>query len=224
MIKVDTQGFDISSKSVAVIGCGGLGCNVCIHLAGAGVGRIFVCDYDTVSESNLNRQFVYNCNDIGQKKAFAMQRFLEKYAPESKIIAVDQKIESPDDLVFAKECDIIILAVDNVKSSKIANNFCKKEGIPLCAEGISGFYGSCCLYIPGETPCIECAGLLEADRNTANISTTAGIIGSLCTSLAIKYLIGDKSSAGRLFIYDNDEITSLKIKASKECKCMGGRN
>ena len=51
--------IDISRKTVCLIGCGGLGCNVSVHLAGAGTGKIFLCDFDRVEESNLNRQFLY---------------------------------------------------------------------------------------------------------------------------------------------------------------------
>ena len=56
-IKSEIQGFDISGKSAVIIGCGGLGTNVSVHLAGAGVGRLLIIDYDTVEERNLNRQF-----------------------------------------------------------------------------------------------------------------------------------------------------------------------
>ena len=60
-----TQGFSISDKSCAVIGLGGLGTNVAVHLAGAGVGKMYLCDFDTVSKTNLNRQFMYTAEDIG---------------------------------------------------------------------------------------------------------------------------------------------------------------
>ncbi len=220
MSKRETQGFDISKKSVAVIGCGGLGCSVCVHLAGAGAGTVFVCDYDTVGESNLNRQFVYALSDIGKSKAVLMSEFLCNYAPDCGIIPVDKKMEGSGDLSFAKDCDIIILAVDNNETRKLANDFCKDNNIPLVSGGISGFYGNGYLYIPGKTPCLECAGLLTDNFCGGNVSSTAGVIGALCAELAIKYLTGDFSPAGKLFVYDDCEMQSLKIKASPECGCL----
>ncbi len=56
-IKSDIQGFDISDKSAVIIGCGGLGTNVSVNLAGAGIGRLLLIDFDTVEERNLNRQY-----------------------------------------------------------------------------------------------------------------------------------------------------------------------
>lgn len=220
MSKQDVQGFDISSKSAAVIGCGGLGCNVCIHLAGAGIGRLYVCDYDTVSESNLNRQFIYNFSQIGKAKSDTMCSFLKAYAPDIEIIPVNKKIGSSGDLSFAEKCDIIILAVDNNETRRLANEFCRQSKIPLVSGGISGFYGNCYLYIPGKTPCLDCAGLLTDNSSGGNVSSTAGVIGALSSELAIKYLTGDLSSSGRLFIHDDSETQSLAIKASAKCGCV----
>ena len=55
-----TKAVDVTQKSAAVIGCGGLGCNISVHLAGLGIGKLILADFDTVSESNLNRQFCIN--------------------------------------------------------------------------------------------------------------------------------------------------------------------
>ena len=85
MNKSETQGFDISGKSAAVIGCGGLGCNIAVHLAGAGIGKLRLVDYDTVSESNLNRQFLYSIEDTGNFKAKLAAERLKKYAPNAEI-------------------------------------------------------------------------------------------------------------------------------------------
>ena len=91
MTKSDTQGFDISKKSAALIGCGGLGCNMAVHLAGAGLDTLYICDFDTVSETNLNRQFLYTADDIGRKKTDVMKERLSAYAPDCKIITADKK-------------------------------------------------------------------------------------------------------------------------------------
>ncbi|MDO5014774.1 MAG: ThiF family adenylyltransferase [Clostridia bacterium] len=218
-IKSDTQGFDISSKKVAVIGLGGLGCNCCVHLVGAGIGNIYICDFDTISESNLNRQFVYRASDIGRKKTVMMSDFLTKYNTDCKVHSIDKKIESENDLDFAKDCDLIVLALDNVKTRRIANTFCINNQIPLVNGGINGFFGNSYLFLPKTTPCLDCAGMLNESVGLKNISCTAGIIGAQMVSISIKYLIGDNSIAGKLFVLDNEEINALKIKPSEKCNC-----
>ena len=55
----------LHNASVLIVGLGGLGCPVALYLAGAGVGRIGLCDADTVSLSNLQRQTLYDSDMIG---------------------------------------------------------------------------------------------------------------------------------------------------------------
>ncbi len=217
-LKSDTQGFDISRYSAAVIGCGGLGSNVCVHLAGAGIGELIICDFDSISESNLNRQFVYKYSDIGKNKPDNMESFLKDYAPGSKITKINRKILKTEDLDFAENCDIMIIAADNVEVRKIADEFCHINNIPFINGGINGFYGICYLCIPFKTPCLECAGLLNANKRTFSVSSTAGIIGSLCVTVAEKFLTGDDTLAGKLLVLDNEEITQLTVKSSSECR------
>lgn len=223
MKKADIQGFDISAKSAAVIGCGGLGCNVAVHLAGAGIGRLTLVDFDKVSESNLNRQFLYLINDVGNYKVRLAAERLKKYSPSTEIIYKNIKIENIDNPDFLKSCDIIFLAVDNNDARKTMQDFCTANSIPLVNGGINGFFGTAYLYVPQKTPCLCCAGLMEKEtKNIVSVSSTAGIIGALEAELGIKYLLNKNTDiAGILHIYDNGEINKLKIKPQKNCGICG---
>ncbi|MBQ8944606.1 MAG: ThiF family adenylyltransferase, partial [Clostridia bacterium] len=147
-IKSEIQGFDISGKSAAVIGCGGLGTNVSVHLAGAGVGRLLLIDYDTVEERNLNRQFFYTPADKGEEKARLLAVRLGAYAPEVEIKYQAGKFDN----TIPGDYDILIVAVDNIATRRQANEFCKNAGIPCINGSINGFFGTAYLYIPGKTP------------------------------------------------------------------------
>lgn len=222
MDKSETQGFDISGKSAAVIGCGGLGCNIAVHLAGAGIGRIYLCDFDSVSESNLNRQFFYGRGDIGKKKTEAAAGFIKNYAPETEVFSADKRISDKKDLDFAMDCDMIFLAADNNETRKTVQLFCKEKKIPLVNGGINSFSGTVYLYIPEKSPCLDCAGLTEKEnRKIKSVSSTAGIIGALEAEIGIKYLLGDDEAAGILHIYDRGEINKLKIKPQESCGLCG---
>ena len=209
----------LKNKKVCVIGCGGLGCNVSVHLAGGGTGKLILCDFDTVSESNLNRQFFYSHDDIGKSKVKQAVYFLSRYAPDLKIEAKERKIETADDLDFAKHCDLIISAVDNFRAREAITEFCRKENIPLVCGAIEGFYGIAYLYLPHKSPCPKCAATNENVSVEKSVSSTAGIMGAYQTHLAIQYLLTkDETLSGNLLIFDNCEFNVLKIKASKECK------
>ena len=207
------QGFDISGKTAAVIGCGGLGCNAATHLACAGIGGLTLCDHDTVSESNLNRQFLYTAADIGLPKAALAAARLTATAPGTAITPVRAKIGSPADLSFAETADIVVLAVDNNAARAAVQAFCREKNRPLVNGGVNGFFGTAYLWLPGKTPDLAAAGLLAAENaKTLSVSSTVGVIGALEAHLAIRYLLGDETPAGILHIFDGGEVTLLPIK------------
>ena len=210
-LKQQTQGFSLKDKSALILGIGGLGCNIAVHLAGAGIGKLMLCDFDKVSESNLNRQFLYIAEDIGKNKAECAQERLKLYAPECDILAWNCQIRNADELEFAKDCDIIFSAVDNDKSRLILKEFSDKHGIPLVLGGIDGFYGMASLYIPRES---KFPPIFETNHPAAfSVSATAGVIGSLQASLGIRHLLtNDKEISKNLLVYDETEISTLKLK------------
>ena len=208
-IKSDVQGFDISKNSAVIIGCGGLGTNVSVHLAGAGIGRLLLVDFDTVEERNLNRQFFYTKNDIGREKCSILAEKLSVYAPETKIKSHHGKFEPS----LADGYDIVIIAVDNIQTRKEINAFCKDSKTPCINGSIDGFFGTAYLYLPDKTPDLEAAGCLNKTVKAMHSpSATAGMIGALEAQLATDYFLGKTENAGKLYIYDNNEIHALTIK------------
>lgn len=219
MTKEKTQGFSLGSFTCAVLGVGGLGCNIAVHLAGAGVKELILCDFDRVKKGNLNRQFLYKNGDIGKEKAEAAKERLSEYAPEVKITAVNKKATREYVPECFRECDIIFIATDNKVSREIMSDFCRENSIPLVLGGIDGFYGKAYLYIPRITPCPSCAGMLDGKKAKTNVSTAAGIVGSFEASLGVQYLLTENTSlGGTLTVYDEASFSSLAVKPTKTCK------
>ena len=209
-LKSEVQGFDISKNSAVIIGCGGLGTNAAVHLAGAGIGKLILVDFDRVEKRNLNRQFFYTESDEGKAKCELLANRLKAYAPECEIKCINEKIETPE---FAKGCDIIIIAVDNIETRKNVNAFCKQNKIPCVNGSINRGLGTAYLYIPGKTPDLEAAGCLnETGVKNISPSATAGVIGATEAALSIDYFLGRYENAGKLLILDNNVIHSLEIK------------
>ncbi len=211
--KAQTQGFDLSANCAAVVGCGGLGTNAAVHLAGMGIGRLLLIDDDTVAPGNLNRQFFYTPADAGKAKCTLLADRLRAYAPDCETAAFRKRICTPDDLIDVQDADVLIAAVDNTAARHVLNAFCKTQGIPLINGGIHGLFGTAYLYVPGQTPDLDAAGLLEAEnRSPVSVSSTVGMIGALQAQLAAEILRGGTQSAGKLYVLDDNEIHSIMIR------------
>ena len=113
----------------------------------------------------------------------------------------------------------MILAVDNNETRSVVNRFCLRYRIPVIDGGISGFYGRMYFCIPEKTPCLFCAGMVSGIGKTVSVSSTAGIIGSLEASAAIRYLSsGDESMSGKIYVYDSDRFDVLCVRPLTECE------
>lgn len=135
--KKDNQIF--KNSKVSILGCGGLGSNIAMILARAGIGEIFLYDFDKVEYSNLNRQN-YKISDIGKEKVLASKKIIEETIPYTKIhtknIYLDEK--NMDEIV--ENSDYFIEAFDK-KESKVMvfDYFSKKENKFLfTASGMAG--------------------------------------------------------------------------------------
>ncbi len=209
--KEQTQGFSLKDKSALIVGCGGLGCNIAVHLAGAGIGKLILCDFDKVSRSNLNRQFLYTEKDIGRVKVLCTGERLGLYAPDCDIQTCTEKISKAADLDFAKDCDIAFAAVDNDKTRLILIEFAECCGIPLVLGGIDGFYGMAQLYLPKKSTLFP---MTENSLSASySVSATAGIIGSAQAAIGIRYLLtGDEDISKDILIYDETKFSTLTLK------------
>lgn len=131
----------LGNAMVTVVGAGGLGSPVLTYLACAGVGTVRIIDSDTVSESNLNRQFLHSLADIGKTKALSAKEKLTGLNPEIEIISREIKLMGENVDECLQNSDVVIDCVDNIKTRLIVNEYCLKSEIPLVEAGVHGFYG-----------------------------------------------------------------------------------
>ena len=81
----------IANSKIAVFGLGGVGGTCFEALVRSGVSKFYIQDFDEVNESNLNRQILFNLNDIGQKKCSSAAIFAKNINKNVEIIANDYK-------------------------------------------------------------------------------------------------------------------------------------
>jgi len=129
-----------SSATVAVCGLGGLGSNIAIALARAGIGSLLLIDFDRVDMTNLHRQ-QYKANQIGRYKADALAENLSEIAPYTKLKTVTTKITEENFADFLKDVDIVCEAFDNAESKAMLANGVLEQ-LPYCylvaASGMAG--------------------------------------------------------------------------------------
>ena len=110
-----------SSATIAVCGLGGLGSNIAIALARAGIGKLLLIDFDRVDITNLHRQ-QYKATQIGRYKSDALAENLAEIAPYTEIEAVTAKLTEENLAHLLKDADIICEAFDDAESKAMLVN------------------------------------------------------------------------------------------------------
>ena len=126
---------------VTVIGCGGLGSPVLTYLAQAGAGTIRLVDGDTVSDTNLNRQFLYREEDIGKKKADLAAEKLRRMNRGIRVEAFACSLTGENAGQILKGSDVVVDCVDSLAVRCIVGRYCLAEDIFLVEGAVQGFYG-----------------------------------------------------------------------------------
>ena len=141
---ITRHGLDLherfSSATVAVCGLGGLGSNIAIALARAGIGKLLLIDFDHVDITNLHRQ-QYKANQIGLYKADALAENLLEIAPYTEIHTVTTRITEENFTDLLKDADVVCEAFDNAESKAMLVNGVLEQ-FPQCylvaASGMAG--------------------------------------------------------------------------------------
>lgn len=127
----------IENSNVLVLGCGGIGSSIAWLLAGMGVKKMSIVDFDVVEASNLNRMFIFDRADIGRKKVIVIKDKLKNLYADIEIDAIDEKIVSETQLntICSKvKYDLIIKALDSPTMFPVwLDSVCKKN--KLCYIG-----------------------------------------------------------------------------------------
>ena len=129
-----------SAAAVAVCGLGGLGSNIAIALARAGIGRLVLIDFDRVDISNLHRQ-QYKANQIGRCKTEALAENLAEIAPYTEVKTITARITEENLAAFLKDADIVCEAFDRAEAKAMLVNGVLEQ-LPGCylvaASGMAG--------------------------------------------------------------------------------------
>lgn len=213
----------LSSSSVVVVGAGGVKSSLLYSLAAAGVGRIRIIDFDRVELSNLNRQILYQVDDIGEYKAVAAKKRLLALNPEISIEAVVDQVSSDNFDELLSGFDLIFEGGDSGEARKEFNINCIKRNWPYIHASAQFNYSYIVSVVPGVTGCFEC---LFRDLPASHkgpvpvIGTSTMMAGSLAASEAISYLVnGSYPSAGKILMHDSWVNRTIAFDGAKNEEC-----
>jgi len=196
----------IAASTVVVAGCGALGTVSASLMARAGVGRLRIIDRDFVEISNLQRQVLFDEDDVREMKpkALAAADKLSRVNPSIVIEGVVSDL-NPDNIVdLVRGFSLILDGTDNFETRFLINDVSVRHDIPWIYAACVGSYGLTMNILPGETACLRC--VMESAPPPGSVPTcdTAGILGPVVSIIsglqgieALKYLSGNRESMSR---------------------------
>lgn len=224
---VDFDGQEkLKESSVLIVGLGGLGCAASQYLVSAGVGRLTLVDFDTVSLSNLQRQILHTDADIGRPKVASAKARLSRINPHVRIDAINKKCNEREWTQLIAQADLVLDCTDNVEIRNRLNLHCFLQKRPLVSGSAIRFEGQITVftYQAGE-PCYACLSSLFGDgtlscAEAGVIAPIVGVIGSLQALEAIKLLLNiGRSPAGKLLSIDGLYFSVREMALPKQAEC-----
>lgn len=211
-----------------IVGAGGLGAPAAMYLAASGMGKITICDGDTVDLTNLQRQIIHSTEGIGLKKVDSAKQTLEKINPTIEIICSGNRLTGSALDEAVSSADVVLDCSDNFETRHAVNKACVKFKIPLVSGASIKFDGQLAVFDPRnpESPCYQC--LFPEDKDHEEVRCSAmgvfaplvGIIGATQANEALKVLLQNMpNSTGKLLLLDALTMRWREIKLTKDQNC-----
>lgn len=194
---------------VVVVGCGATGTVIANHLARVGVGHLVVADRDFVELNNLQRQILFDEQDIAENlpKAAAAERKLRAINSDIEVEGRVMDVNPENIEALIAGATVVLDGTDNFETRYILNDACVKHNIPWIYTGAVATYGMSQTIIPGQTACLRCH-FEDVPPPGANATCdTAGVVGPVVAAVAsfsaaeaIKLIVG-RGQVNRGIIY-----------------------
>ena len=217
----------LHNAHVIIMGVGGLGSPAAMYLAAAGVGSLTLVDFDTVDNSNLQRQIVHNTDSIGKNKASSAKNTLLKINPETSIHCVNKQLTLDELEALFKKTSCVIDATDNFKSRFLINRACVSQQVALVSAAAIQYEGQISVFDNRDEngACYACLYAESGEENTncsdnGILAPVVGILGSMQALEAIKLIcfIGE-TLQNRLLIFDALALQWRTMKLKKDPNC-----
>lgn len=232
LAEVDVLGQQkIKESRVLVIGLGGLGSPAALYLAAAGVGTLYLADFDTIDISNLQRQVIFDTDQLKDSKVKVARERLAKLNPDIIIHSLADAINEENIQQIIEPVDIVLDCTDNFLTRDLINQACfrlKKKLVSGAAIQLQGQLTTF-NFTNGQGPCYQCLyGDSSADELTCNevgvLGPVVAVIGLLQVLEVIKLVVGfGEPLIGRLLTFNglNNRFRDLRITQDPFCLVCG---
>jgi len=223
----------LKNSRVLVIGAGGLGSPALMYLAAAGVGTLGIVEFDTVDESNLQRQIIHGQSDVGKSKAQSAKESVAEVNPYVNVVIHETRLDTDNVLDIFRQYDLIVDGTDNFATRYLVNDAAVLLGKPYVWGSIYRFDGQASVFWAEHGPCYRCLYPEPPPPGMVPSCAEGGVLGVLCASVgsiqvteAIKLLAGvGEPLLGRLMVYDALDMSYRTVKVRKDPECaICGKN
>jgi adenylyltransferase/sulfurtransferase len=223
----------LKAAKVLIVGTGGLGAPLALYLAAAGVGTIGLVDFDTVDESNLQRQIIHSTRDVGRPKTASAKDRIKGINPLVNVVTHNAMLTSQNALELFADYDIIADGTDNFQTRYLVNDACVFLGKLNVYGSVFQFDGQASVFGAKDGPCYRCLypsppppGLVPSCAEGGVMGVLPGIIGTIQAAETIKLIVGGaKPLIGRLLLFDAWRMSFRELKLEKNPNCpVCGKN
>lgn len=210
-----------------IIGVGGLGSPAAMFLASSGVGRITLCDNDSVDLTNLQRQIAHRTSSIGKAKVVSAQETLLDINPEVKVSVLKEHVDETRFSQLVATADVILDCSDNFATRYMLNRVCHAARKPLVSGAATRFDGQVCVFDfrRDNSPCYNCLYPEQSEGEETRcavmgvLAPLVGIIGSMQATEALKVLTDIETLCGKILLLNALAMEIRTVKLAKDNHC-----
>lgn len=223
----------LQQSRALIVGCGALGSVIANTLTRSGVGKLRIVDRDFLEKSNLQRQVLFDEEDVksGLPKAIAAANRLQRINSEIEIEPIVADVDASNIESYCDNVDVILDGSDNFEIRFLLNDASVKFAIPWIYGGCLGADGQTMTILPSESACLNCLmldgppppGTTPTCDSFGILSPIINVIASIQSSEAIKILSGNRDAVSRKLsvfaLWDNDarQLDVSRLRDQVDC-------
>ena len=217
----------LKAAQVLLVGAGGLGSPLALYLAAAGVGRLGVVEFDRVDETNLQRQVLFDSDDVGRPKLQAAGERLRAVNPHVEVTPHPERLGARNALALVEGYDVVADGSDNFATRYLVNDACVRLGKPDVWGAVQRFEGQVSVFWAARGPCYRCLfpeppppGVVPSCAEAGVLGVLPGIVGTLQASEVLKLLLGvGEPLVGRFLVFDALAMRFRELGLRKAADC-----
>ncbi|MBX6723987.1 MAG: ThiF family adenylyltransferase, partial [Dactylosporangium sp.] len=173
----------LKNARVLCVGAGGLGSPALMYLAAAGVGTLGIVDFDTVDESNLQRQVIHGVSDVGRPKVESAAASIREINPYVNVVVHNTALDRDNIFEIFGQYDLILDGTDNFATRYLVNDAAVLLGKPYVWGSIYRFDGQASVFWAEHGPCYRCLYPEPPPPGMVPSCAEGGVLGVLCASV-----------------------------------------